>query len=93
MCQTIAFLLFLYVKLILGSRIQHYVGKTIRECVMAYLEHERQKQNSNKILLPITKKAWAERIGVSRTSLSRELAKMRKDGLILYDAKSVTLLE
>lgn len=78
---------------ILGERIQYYVGKTIRECVMAYLEHERQKQNSNKILLPITKKAWAERIGVSRTSLSRELAKMRKDGLILYDAKSVTLLE
>jgi CRP-like cAMP-binding protein len=77
---------------ILGDRIQHYVGKTIRECIIAYLEHERQKQNSNTILLPITKKAWAERIGVSRTSLSRELAKMKKDGLIIYDSKSVTLL-
>lgn len=77
---------------ILGNCIKHYVGKTIRECIMNYLEHERQKQDSNIILLPITKKAWAERIGVSRTSLSRELAKMKKDGLILYDAKTIDLL-
>ncbi|NLL45792.1 MAG: Crp/Fnr family transcriptional regulator [Clostridiales bacterium] len=77
---------------ILGDRIKHYVNKTIRECIMSYLEHERKKQGSNRILLPITKKAWAERIGVSRTSLSRELAKMKKDGLIRYDAKAIELL-
>jgi len=77
---------------ILGDRIKHYVNRTIRECIMDYLEHERQKQRSNKILLPITKKAWAERIGVSRTSLSRELSKMKKDGLIRYDAKTIELL-
>lgn len=77
---------------ILGDRIQHYVGKTIRECICVYLEHERQKQNSDTILLPITKKAWAERIGVSRTSLSRELAKMKKDGVIQYDSKIIKLL-
>ncbi len=78
---------------ILGDRIKHYVGKTIRECVIAYLEHERRKQGMNSILLPITKKAWAERIGVSRTSLSRELSKMKKDGLIRYDAKTIELKE
>lgn len=32
---------------ILGNRIKHYVNKTIRECIMNYLEYERQKQNSN----------------------------------------------
>ncbi len=63
---------------ILGDRIKHYVNTTIRACIMNYLEHERRKQNSNRIRLPITKKAWAERIGVQRTSLSRELAKMKK---------------
>ena len=77
---------------ILGDRIKHYVNKTIRECIMSYLGHEIKKQGSNRILLPITKKAWAERIGVSRTSLSRELAKMKKDGLIWYDAKMIELL-
>ena len=77
---------------ILGDRIKHYVNKTIRECITAYLVNERQKQNSNIIKVPITKKAWAERMGVSRTSLSRELAKMKKDGLIRYDSKFIELL-
>ncbi len=77
---------------ILGARIKHYVNKTIRECIMGYLEYERQKQNSNIIQLNRTKKAWAEKIGVQRTSLSRELAKMRKEGLVRYDSKSIELI-
>ena len=77
---------------ILGDRIKHYVNKTIRECIIAYLEHEGKKQGSSTILLPITKKSWAERIGVSRTSLSRELSKMERDGLLRYDAKTIVLL-
>ena len=77
---------------ILGDRIKHYAGKTIRECIIAYLDHERRKQGTDSIVLPITKKAWAERIGVSRTSLSRELGKMQKDGLIRFNAKTITLL-
>lgn len=77
---------------ILGDRIKHYVNRTIRECIMNYLEHEQQKQNSNQIQLPITKKALAERIGVQRTSLSRELAKMKKDGSIRYDSKFIELI-
>lgn len=77
---------------LLGDRIKHYVNRTIRESVMSYLDYERKKQNSNIIRLAITKKALAERIGVQRTSLSRELAKMKKDGLINYDARSIELL-
>ncbi|MDX9872162.1 MAG: Crp/Fnr family transcriptional regulator [Clostridia bacterium] len=77
---------------ILGNRIKHYVNQTIRECVLNYLEQERQKQNSNRLRLSITKKAWAERMGVQRTSLSRELSKMSKDGLIRYDSKYIELL-
>jgi len=44
------------------------------------------------IVLPVTKKAWAGRIGASRTSLSRGLAKMKRDRLVTYDSKPVTLL-
>lgn len=77
---------------ILGDRIKHYVNKTIRECVMSDLAHERKRQGSNQIRLNTTKKAWAERIGVQRTSLSRELAKMREDGLIRYHSNFIELL-
>ena len=77
---------------ILGDRIKHYVNKTIRESVMCYLDYERRKQNSNNIKLGITKKVLAEKIGVQRTSLSRELAKMRDEGLINFDAESIEVL-
>ena len=77
---------------ILGDRIKHYVNKTIRESVMCYLDYERRKQNSNNIKLGITKKALAEKIGVQRTSLSRELAKMRDEGLINFNAESIEML-
>lgn len=77
---------------ILGNTIKHNINKTIRESIISYLKYESKKQNSNYIKLNITKKALAERIGVQRTSLSRELAKMRNDGLILFDADSITLL-
>ena len=77
---------------ILGDRIKHYVNKTIRESVMCYLDYERRKQSSNNIRLEITKKALAEKIGVQRTSLSRELAKMRDEGLINFDAESIEVL-
>jgi DNA-binding transcriptional regulator LsrR (DeoR family) len=59
---------------------------------MSFLKYECKKQNSNHIKLNISKKALAEKIGVQRTSLSRELAKMRKDGLILYDIESIELI-
>ncbi len=77
---------------ILGDRIKHYVNRTIRESIMSYLDYERKKQKSNIIRLNMTKKALAERIGVQRTSLSRELAKMREDGLIIFDAVSIEVL-
>lgn len=77
---------------ILGDKIKHYVNKTIRESIMNFLDYESKKQNSKFIRLDITKTALAEKIGVQRTSLSRELAKMKKDGLIEFDAKSIKLL-
>jgi DNA-binding transcriptional regulator LsrR (DeoR family) len=60
---------------------------------MNLLEYESKRQNTNYIKLNMTKKALAEKIGVQRTSLSRELAKMRKDGLIVFDRTSITLLK
>ena len=77
---------------ILGDRIKHYVNRTIRESIVSYLDYECKKQNSNIIKLSMTKKALAERIGVQRTSLSRELAQMRAEGLIEFDSVSIKLL-
>lgn len=81
-----------YNAMILGNRIKFYSKKSIRESLLNYLENEKQIQGSNKIILNITKKELAEKLGFQRTSLSRELAKMKKDGILEFDKDSITLL-
>lgn len=78
---------------VLGDKIKSSVGKTIRESISNFLKYQSKKQNSKTVKLNISKKHLAEKIGVQRTSLSRELAKMRADGLILFDAKTITILK
>ncbi len=77
---------------ILSFKLKSYVNRTIRENILSFLEHEKKKQNSNRILLNMTKKALADKIGVQRTSLSRELSKMKNDGLINFDSESITII-
>jgi len=41
----------------------------------------------------MSKKSLAERIGAERTSLSRELRKMKDEDLITYNNKYITVLD
>lgn len=77
----------------LGDQIRHYVNKSIRMCLLNFLKQEYDRQNVNPIKLSLSKKMLAEKIGVQRTSISRELAKMRRDGLIDYDRDAITILD
>lgn len=79
--------------LMLTDKIKTLSLKSIRQCIIDFLILERYIQKSNKIKLTLTKKQLAEKFGVQRPSLSRELNKMRKDGLIDYDAYSITILD
>lgn len=76
---------------ILGDKIKQHINKPLRESIMYFLDYEQTKQNSNHIVLNTTKKELAERFGVQRSSLSRELAKMRDEGLIKFDRNSITI--
>lgn len=79
--------------LILTEKIDAISLKTIRQCILDYLKYECYLQQSNTITPGFTKKEFADRLGVQRTSLSRELNKMRKDGLIEYDARTITVID
>lgn len=76
---------------ILTSKIKSISMKSLRESIIDFLNYEYYSQNTNKIKLNMTKKELAQRLGVQRSSLSRELNKMRKDGLVIYDAHSITI--
>lgn len=77
--------------IILTNKIKSISMKTIRQSILDFLTYEYYIQKTSKIILPISKKELAERIGVQRPSLLRELNKMRRDGLIEYDAHSITI--
>ncbi len=78
--------------IILTDKINTISLKTIRECIIDFLKYEYHIQKSSLIKLKFSKKELAERLGVQRSSLSRELNKMRKDGLIEYDSRTITLI-
>lgn len=77
--------------LILTDKINSISLKTIREGLIDFLKYEYHIQKSPVIKLNMTKKELAERLGIQRSSLSRELNKMRKDGLVEYDARTITI--
>lgn len=77
--------------LFLTTKIHSLAMKTIREKLMDFLIFESNRQKSKKIKLSLSKKELAEKFGVERPSLQRELKKMRDEGLIDYDARSIEL--
>ncbi len=79
--------------LILTDKIKTLSFKSIRQSIVDYLIYESMVQDSNIVKLHISKKELAEKFGVQRPSLSRELNKMRKDGMISYDAHSITIID
>lgn len=77
---------------LLGNKLKNHVERSLREKVLDFLQVQAHRQGVEKIELKESKKALAERFGVQRTSLSRELKKMKDDGLIDYDVKWIQIL-
>jgi cAMP-binding proteins - catabolite gene activator and regulatory subunit of cAMP-dependent protein kinases len=77
--------------LLLTDKIDAISLKTIRQRIIDFLRYQFYLQNSYTIRLPITKKELAERLGIQRSSLSRELQKMRELDLIEYNARYITI--
>lgn len=75
--------------LILSDKIMSLSMKTLRQCIIDFLLFEYYAQNSTEIKLNMSKKDLAEKFGVQRSSLSRELNKMRNDDLIDFNAKCI----
>ena len=76
---------------LLAGKIQMVSFKSIRDCLTDFLLYEYQRQGRSDIRLEFSKKELAERFGVRRSSLSRELARMRNEGLVTYDANTISL--
>jgi CRP-like cAMP-binding protein len=66
--------------------------RTIREKLLAYLSIQALQQDSRYFEIPLGRWELAEYLCVDRSALSRELVKMKDDGLIDYDRNCFRIL-
>ena len=58
--------------------------KTIRERLLIYLSNESRKAGSQEFVIPFDRQQLADYLNVDRSALSKELGKMRDEGLIEF---------
>ena len=66
--------------------------RTIREKLLAYLSIQAQQQKTRYFEIPLGRVELSEYLCVDRSALTRELAKMKEDGLIDYDRNHFRIL-
>ena len=66
--------------------------RTIREKLLAYLSIQAQIQESRYFEIPLGRVELAEYLCVDRSAMTRELVKMKADGLIDYDKNCFRIL-
>ena len=66
--------------------------RSIREKILAYLSIQAQTQGSRYMELPLGRIELAEYLCVDRSALTRELAKMKEEGIIDYDRNCFRIL-
>ena len=78
--------------LILSGRSFHTAPKTIRGRVMAYLNSISIQKHANEFNIPFDRQQLADYLNLERTALSKELGKMKRDGLIDYYKNSFKII-
>ena len=68
----------------MNSRIQILSRLTIREKLTVYFSGLAREQGSDAVTVPFSREEMAAYIGADRSALSRELSKMKREGLIDY---------
>ncbi len=77
--------------LLLSNRIFCTSPKTIRERVMLYLSTQAAKSGSATFQVPFNRQQLADYLNLDRSALSKELGKMRDDGLLEFYKNSFKL--
>lgn len=79
--------------LLLNKKIKELSYETLRQKIASFLFEEHIKQNTLNLKLDLSKKDWADHLGVQRPSLSRELGNMQADGLISCSRHQIKILD
>mgnify|MGYP001052913447 FL=1 len=77
----------------LNEKIELLTLKGMREKIASYLVNEMNDRKKNSFEIMLNRTQLAEYLNVSRTSMSRELSRMKEDGLIDYSGKKFKILD
>lgn len=75
----------------LSRRSLHTSPKTIRGRLFSYFSQQVSVQGSTKIVIPFDRQQLADYLNLDRSALSKELGKMRNDGLIEYNKNTFVI--
>ena len=75
----------------LSRRIFHTSSKKIRGRLLSYLSYQAELQDSNRIKIPMNRQQLADYLSLDRSALSKELGRMKADGILDYH-KNVFIL-
>lgn len=76
----------------LMQKVEIISKKTLREKIFAYLSHYAQSSNSSSFQIPLGRVELADYLCADRSALTRELARMRSEGLLEYNKNNFRLL-
>lgn len=99
LCQRNTTFLYQYLRTLsnravnLSSKLKQVTLKTIRQKICEFICNKYDKLGQDKIDLGMSKREWADKMGVQRPSLSRELIKMKEEGIIDYDKDTIIILD
>jgi CRP-like cAMP-binding protein len=78
--------------LTLHERLDCLLKPTVRKKILSYLERISEENKSRNFTIPIDRSGMARYLNVDRSALSRELSRMKRDGILDFYKNSFRLL-
>lgn len=76
----------------LVRKLNHMEKRTTREKLISYLSEEAERQKSGTFTIPFNRQELADFLSVDRSALSKELCRMRDEGLLVFKKNRFSLL-
>lgn len=69
----------------LTDKLEAMSQRSIRDKVITYLSQQSGKNNSRKFDIPFNRQQLADYLAVDRSALSKEICRLRDDGILIFD--------
>ncbi|HOJ11617.1 MAG TPA: Crp/Fnr family transcriptional regulator [Clostridiales bacterium] len=79
--------------LLLNQKVQYLSMKSIRGKISSYLLEQYKKERQTTFVMPMKRNELADFLNITRPSLSREMCRMRDEGVIEFYRESVKIMD